>query len=207
MAAIVQVISFTAEQSDTIKDAAISFAQSEIIATEAVKEVATIVGSNPTYTFWGLAAAQFSGNYMAARKCSEEAADKAWVRMARRMKESFGIEKPKAPSIASGKKAESREKTEKALKGLVAKHKTEAMLQRLAGEAMEAGKADVGYQLIEAAKLAKKLQETVAKDAQRARWENVAKMIAAAKKLHDEKTLSAIEKILSTTVPVIGTSK
>jgi len=207
MAAIVQVTSFTAEQSETIKDAAISFAQSEVLGEDAVKEVATIVGTTPTYAFWGLVAAQFTTNYMAARRCSEEAADKSWVRMARRMKDSFGIEKPKAPSVAAGKKAESREKTEKALNALITKHKTVAMLNRLAGEAMEGGKAEEGDKLRDAAKLATKQAETAAKDAQKIRWENAEEKFKAAKKLHDEKTLSAIEKILSTTVPVIGTSK
>lgn len=207
MATTTQAASFTEDQSETIKDAAISFAQSEVMGDEAVKEVATILQNSPTYTFWGLVAAQFSSNYMAARKCNEDAADKAWVRMARRIRDGFGIDKPKAPSIASGKKAESREKKEKALKILVAKHKTPAMLNRLAGEAMESGKAEQGDMLRDAAKLAKKQVEAAAKDAQKARWEKVAEKIKAAKKLHDEKTLSAIEKILSTTVPVIGTSK
>jgi len=207
MAAIVQVTQFTDDQGERIKAAAVKFAQSEVFGEEAVKATAEVMGTSPTYTFWGLVMEQFATEYMRARKCTEEAATKAAVRIARRMKESYGLEKPKAPSIASGKKAESRAKTEKALKALVAKHKTEATLQRLAGEAMEAGMADAGYVLIEAAKLAKKQAAAAAVDAQKARWEKVAEKIKAAKKLHDEKTLSAIEKILSTTVPVIGTSK
>jgi hypothetical protein len=172
---------------------------------EAVKEVAAVLQNQPTYAFWGLVMTQFTTDYMAARKCSEETAEKAWRRMARRIRDGFGIEKPKAPSIASGKKAEARAKTEKALKALVAKHKTEETLQRLAGEAMEQGKAEIGYQLIEAAKLAKKQAGATAKDQQKVRWEKVAEKIKAAKKVADEKTLAAIEKILATTVPATGT--
>jgi len=186
MAAIVQVTQFTDDQGERIKAAAVKFAQSEVFGEEAVKATAEVMGTSPTYTFWGLVMEQFATEYMRARKCTEEAATKAAVRIARRMKESYGLEKPKAPSIASGKKAESRAKTEKALKALVAKHKTEATLQRLAGEAMEAGMADAGYVLIEAAKLAKKQAAAAAVDAQKARWEKVAEKIKAAKKLQDE---------------------
>ena len=204
MAAIVQVASFTEDQSDTIKDAAISFAQSEVLGDEAVKGVATVLGTSPTYTFWGLVAAQFSSNYMGARKCNEDAADKAWVRMARRIRDGFGIEKPKAPSIGAGKKAEARAQKEKALQGLVVKHKPEALLNRLAGEAMEQGKAEHGDMLRDAAKLAKKRVEAAVKDQQKIRWERVAEKMKSAKKLRDEKTLSAMEKLLGTTVPAVG---
>jgi hypothetical protein len=200
-----QATQFTDDQSAVIKAAAIKFANSEVFGEEAVKATAEVLGTSPTYAFWGLVITQFVTCYMQARRCTEEAAEKAGQRMARRMKEAYGLEKPKAPSIASGKKAASRAKAEKALKGLVAKHKTEGMLQRMAGEAMEAGKADVGYQLIEAAKLAKRQAAAAAVDAQKMRWGKVAKMIATAKKLHDERTLTAVEKVLATMVPATGT--
>lgn len=207
MTTTTQVTKFSDDQSTVIKGAAVKFAQSEVFGEEAVKATAEVMGTSPTYTFWGLVMTQFVTCYMQARRCNEEAAEKAGQRLARRMKESYGLEKPKAPSVAAGKKAESREKTEKALKGLVAKHKTVAMLNRLAGEAMEGGRAEEGDKLRDAAKLATKLQETAAKDAQKIRWEKVAEKIKEAKKLRDEKTLTALEKILSTMVPVIGTSK
>jgi hypothetical protein len=200
-----QATQFNADQGERIKAAAIKFAQSEVFGEEAVKSTAEVMGTAPTYSFWGLVMTQFVTCYMQARKCSEEAAEKAGQRLARRMKDAYGLEKPKAPSLASGKKAEARAKTEKALTALVKKHKSEAMLQRMAGEAMEAGKAEIGYQLIEAAKVAKRQAEATAKDQQKVRWEKVAEKIKAAKKLHDEKTLTAVEKVLATTVPTTGT--
>ncbi len=197
--------SFTAEQSAAIKAAAVQFAQSEVFGEEAVKATAAVMGTTPTYTFWGLVSTQFVTDYTAARKCSEDAANKAWQRMARRMKDAYGLEKPKAPSEKAGKVAASRAKKEKALLALVAKHKTEALLNRMAGEAMEQGKAELGDQLRDAAKLAKKQAEAKAKESQKARWEKLLERVREAKKLHDARILEAIEKAIATLVPTKGT--
>lgn len=191
----------TEQQSATIREAAQQFAQSEVMGDNAVKMTATILGTAPTYTLWELVRSQFITAYMPARKCNESAADAAWGRMAKRMKADYGLEKPKAPSKAAGKKADQRAKKEKEAKLAVKKYKGDvAALRRAAGEALEQGKAH--EHLTMAIKIAEKAIDKAAEDAQKARWEKLLDRIREAKKSHDARILAAIEKAIETLVPV-----
>jgi hypothetical protein len=190
-----------------VKAAAICFANSEIMADDAVKSLAVILGTAPTFTLWGLISVAFQTEYKAAKKVNDEAAARGWQRLAARMNKDFGLSKPKAPSENSKAHAAVRTKIDKAIKALVVKHKTVAALQRQAGQALEAGKPEDAEVLMAASKVAAK-DETKAKvEAQAKRWMKVADAVKAAKKAHDERILNAIEKAIALLVPKVAGKK
>jgi hypothetical protein len=190
---------------EVITNSAKLFASAEVMADDAIKSVCKELGTAPTFTLWGLISAAWRGAYLAARKCSEESAEKAWQRLAARALKDYGLGKPKAPSMAAGKMAAGRAKQEKAVKAAVVQFKTEAALNRQAGQALEAGKPEQADLYRSAAKVAAKAEKAVKAEAQKKRWEKVGAEIATAKKQHDERILKAIEDALKTLVPVKGT--
>lgn len=186
----------------SIKEAATDFANSEVQADKAVKAVATEMGVKPTFTLWNLVSADFKAAYQVARKCDIVAADKAWQRMTGRMASNYGLNKPAAENKESRAKSLVRDKQAKQVKAAVAKHKTVAALQRQAGQALESGKPEEADVFMKAAKVAKVADEKAVKVAQATRWDKVTARVKAAKAAHDERILAAIEKAISTLVPV-----
>ena len=187
---------------DAVKEAAINFASSEVMADDAVKAITKEMGTAPTFTLWGLVSAQFKVAYKEARKATDDAVEKAWSRMAARMKAAYGMEKPKAPSVKAANEGARRDKAAKAIKAAIVKHKTVAALRREAGQALEDGKPEQADVFLAAAKAAAKDEEKQAKEKQAARWTKVAAQVKAAKAAHDERILAAIEKAIATLVPV-----
>lgn len=185
-----------------VKEAATTFAKSEIAADNAVKAVASEMGIKPTFTLWGLVSTEFKAAYQVARNCDMQGADKAWQRMMFRMASDFGLNKPAAERKETKAKALVRDKVAKQVKAAVAKHKTVAALQRQAGQSLEAGKPEEADILMKAAKVAKVADEKAIKAAQASRWDKAAKAFKAAKAAHDERILAAIEKAISTLVPI-----
>ena len=186
----------------SVKEAATTFAKSEVAADNAVKAIATEMGIKPTFTLWNLVSTDFKAAYQVARSCDMQGADKAWQRMMFRMSSDFGLNKPAVEKKESKAKALVRDKAAKAVKAAVAKHKTVAALQRQAGQSLEAGKPEEADILMKAAKVAKVADEKAVKEKQAARWTKVTTSIKAAKAAHDERILTAIEKAIMTLVPV-----
>jgi propanediol dehydratase small subunit len=186
----------------SVKEAATDFALAEVKADASVKTIAGEMGIKPTFTLWNLVSADFKAAYQVARKCDIVAADKAWQRMTARMASAYGLNKPAAEKKESKAKALVRDKQAKQVKAAVAKHKTVAALQRQAGQALEAGKPADADVFMKAAKVAKVADEKAVKVAQATRWDKVADAVKAAKAAHDERILAAIEKAISTLVPV-----
>jgi hypothetical protein len=186
----------------SVKEAATTFAESEVAADNAVKAIATEMGTKPSFTLWNLISADFKAAYQVARKCDMQGADKAWQRMMDRMASFYGLNKPAAEKKESKAKALVRDKAAKAVKAAIVKHKTTAALQRQAGQALEAGRPEEADIMMKAAKQTKVADEKAVKEKQAARWVKVADAVKAAKAAHDERILAAIEKAISTLVPV-----
>jgi len=187
-----------------VESAAINFATSEVLGDEAIKTIATVIGTKPTYVLWNLVSTQFCLSYQKERECADTAASQAWVRLAARMKTAYGTEKPKAPSKAAVKVAAGRAKVEKAVKAAVTKHKTVAALRRQAGEALESGKPEQADIFLAAAKVTEKEEKRVSAEKLAKRWDNLAVKIKQAKKSADERILSAIEKAIETLSVKVG---
>jgi hypothetical protein len=186
----------------SVKEAATDFALAEVKADASVKTIAGEMGTKPTFTLWNLVSTDFRAAYETARKCDAVASAKAWQRMMDRMASAYGLNRPAAEKKESKAKALVRDKAAKAVKAAVAKHKTVAALQRQAGQALEAGKPADADVFMKAAKVAKVADEKATKEKQAARWVKVADAVKAAKAAHDERILAAIEKAISTLVPV-----
>ena len=85
----------------------------EFNASELRDDIATslskVLGTNPSYAFWGLVSDTFVKVYMANNQISnEESAKNAWYRNAKRMEKLFGLVKPKAPTADASRMSEKR---------------------------------------------------------------------------------------------------
>jgi hypothetical protein len=186
----------TAEQQNALHDAAHTWAAAESGTAHVSETVAGILGTSPTWTFYGLVRTEFVTAYMADRKCDQATADQAWSRLTKRMTADYGLEQPKSDKGDAKKKAEKKATLEK-----LAGNKSPVLLMREAEEALEQGKTARANQLIDASKIATKRDEKTAKESQSARWKALDEKIKAAKKSADVKTLEALEKLLGVTVP------
>jgi hypothetical protein len=74
--------------------------------------IGRIMGENPTLPHWDGVRIEYTTSYKDAAKCSDNAADKAWSRVAAAMLEQFSLEKPKAQSKAATDKAAQRAKAQ-----------------------------------------------------------------------------------------------
>ena len=81
---------------EVIANSAKLFAQSEIAGQKAVEELAGALTEKPTFTTWESIRQEWTADYIAARKCNDEAGAKAWQRIAKRMEETYNLFKPKA---------------------------------------------------------------------------------------------------------------
>lgn len=78
-----------------------------------------VMGSSPSYAEWNTKRALWLRKFMAKTpSASEESAQKAWERLARRMDKECGLVKPKAPSAAAKKMSEKRKAEAEMLAGL-----------------------------------------------------------------------------------------
>ena len=102
--------SLTGKEFELVKASASAFAQSEVFAQDAIKSVAAALGTAPTFGHWEYCRAAWQNEYASAKKANEVATAKAWQRIAARMGEEFGLEKPKATTAKAVKVSESRAK-------------------------------------------------------------------------------------------------
>ena len=183
---------------DTIKECAISFAKSEVLGAAAVEGIAKELGETPSFARWNEVREAFLPAYKGEKKCADDAAAKAWERMARRLADTFDLAKPTAPSAAATKKSAERDKAKKEEEALVKKHGGSAQaLLKVAASAAKAGKHTQASAATKAAMRANKLADTSIKNAMRAQWDSVLKACRAAKSANDVKLLKKVKKIFS----------
>ena len=173
-------------------ESAKAFAQSELMGDGAVRSTTEQMGETPTFAHWEAVRLEWVPAYQTAKKCNVDAANAGWGRLAKRMNEAYGLDKPKAEGTASTKadkreaaKAEAVKLVEKA--GITADSTAEEILAK-------AGKA-VGAQqtaLVQAAVVKSKADAKAESVAFTALKDETAKAV----KLTDSATLAKIRKIL-----------
>ena len=89
-------------------ESAKAFAQSELMGDGAVRSTTEQMGETPTFAHWETVRLDWVPAYQAAKKCNVDAANAGWGRLAKRMNDAYGLDKPKAEG-AAGEKADKRE--------------------------------------------------------------------------------------------------
>jgi hypothetical protein len=197
----------TAEQIESVDRFAIKFAEAEATAVGAVRGIAELLGLNPSYTLWNAVAAQFKTTYKAKRKSGDEATDRAWVRFAARLSEECGLDKPKADSAASAKKAKTASSREAKREEARAQYAPNATTARAVQEVIRAKAAEIPaaalVRLQETAEAFKKAEDAAGAKAKR---EHVAELRAALReaiaKCEDEAAMQAALDVLRGDVEV-----
>ena len=175
-------------------ESAKAFAQSELMGDGAVRSTTEQMGETPTFAHWEMVRLDWVPAYQTAKKCNVDAANAGWGRLAKRMNEAYGLDKPKAEGAASAKadkresaKAEAVELVKKA--GITEKSTAKEILA-LAGKATGA----VQKALTDAAILRNKETEKAVSKAKTARK---TAMWKALKLCDDDKILDGISKLLA----------
>lgn len=161
----------------TLKAACAAFAKSEVLAGNAVEFIARELGTAPDYSKWETMRKAFVAEYASARKCDEKAAGEAWLRLARRAGEMFGVTKPKAPSAAAGRASANRTKHAERVDALIAQHKTVAGLKTAASAATSPAEVKaIADAMVKVDRAAQSAAKDAAKAARDAMIERVRKM-------------------------------
>ena len=84
-------------------ESAKAFAQSELMGDGAVRSTTEQMGETPTFAHWEIVRLDWVPAYQAAKKCNVDAANAGWGRLAKRMNDAYGLDKPKAEGAASDK--------------------------------------------------------------------------------------------------------
>lgn len=161
---------------------AIAFAKSEVLGDGAVKAIAAAIGATPTFAHWEIVRGDFVPAYRLEKKCGEDAVVKAWERLAKRMRDAFGVVKPKSASPSASKKSAAREGKAAKIAGLVALHNTPEKLLQAAEAAMKLGKPEDANLAIDAAVGMNKVLAQASQDACKKGWDLVIEACKAARK-------------------------
>jgi len=169
----------------------------EFNASELRDDIATslskVLGTNPSYAFWGLVSDTFVKVYMANNQISnEESAKNAWYRNAKRMEKLFGLTKPKAPTADASRMSEKRAKEQAELQA-----KPDSVLR----EEMLAYKADDDFKKAEKVKAEIDRREKLNKsDLIEQRKAKQALLGKAVKKVEDDALLNQLWELIPQSV-------
>jgi hypothetical protein len=182
----------SAYDKSVVVESAKAFAQSELMGDGAVRSTTEQMGEAPTFAHWEVVRLDWIPAYQSAKKCNVDAANAGWGRLAKRINEAFGLDKPKAEGAASTKadkreaaKAESVKLIEKA--GITADSTAEQILAK-AGKAVGAQQAA----LVQAAVVKSKADAKAESVAFTALKDETAKAV----KLADAAMIGKIRKLL-----------
>jgi len=81
---------------ELVTDAGMSFAKSEVMAGQAVANIATVLGQSPVFELWEAVFTVWSKAYQASSGCNDDAVKMARSRFYARLKNAYGVTKPKA---------------------------------------------------------------------------------------------------------------
>lgn len=154
--------------------------------------IARLMGDNPSLEIWEANRKAYVLAYQEAAKCGDNAADKAWSRMAAKMDSEFGLTKPKAKTAEAARKAKAR-----AVPADLAA-KVESM-QGSTAEKLAQCAAMPKAEATKAAALILKAEADAAKEANKAadsKRKELAKALAKRLGDADYETLLAVEKVL-----------
>jgi hypothetical protein len=201
------VAPLTPEQTEAVDRFAIKFAEAEATAISAVRGVAELLGTSPSYALWNAVAGQFKATYKAKRKSGDDATARAWIRFAARLSEECGLDKPKADTAASAKKTKTASNREAKREEARAQYAPNATTSRAVQDVVRAKAAEIPaaalVRLQETAEAFKKAEDAAGAKAKR---EHVAELRAALRealaKCEDEGALRAALDILRGEVEV-----
>ena len=82
--------------------------------------LAELLGVKPTFACWEAIRSAWLRKYMNRKpNANEEASDRAWQRLAKRMEKECGLTKPAKPTAEAKRKADKRDEEKKVLQGMV----------------------------------------------------------------------------------------
>ena len=136
---------------ELVTDAGMSFAKSEVMAGQAIANIARELGQNPSFDLWEGIFTVWTKAYQSSVGCNDDAVKMARSRFYARLKATYGVSKPKATTAKAVETDAKRQEANSAAEDWAAQNGQDIETMRTLAADMYAAGDKVGFKIAELA--------------------------------------------------------
>jgi len=136
---------------EVVTHAGLSFAQSEVMAGQAVANIATVLGQSPVFELWEAVFTVWTKAYQTSAACNDDAVKMARSRFYARLKNAYGVSKPKATTAKAVETDAKRQEANSAAEDWAAQNGQDMETMREEAAALYAAGDKAGFKIAELA--------------------------------------------------------
>jgi hypothetical protein len=179
---------------ELVTDAGMSFAKSEVMAGQAIANIATVLGQSPVYELWEAVFTVWTKAYQASAGCNDDAVKMARSRFYARLKNAYGVSKPKATTAKAVETDAKRQDAQTAAENWAAQCGQDIELMRSAAATLYASGNKAEFKIAELAiKAVEKEAKALSVDALRDLKETLRGLIKSANAAQLQAAIDAMQ--------------